>query len=283
MRQHGSPVTPPRDHDSTQDRNRDPAVNSDLRSLLTDVRAGKRSIDDALRALQQPLAAAGQLDFATVDHDRVRRCGFPEVVFCQGKRPDEAAAIAVEILTRCDRVLLTRAEPAHADAVRARLPRAVHHERARCITVTPERDQPALRGLVAIVAAGTADLPVAEEAAVTAHFAGNRVETFRDVGVAGLHRLLARVDAIREANVIVAVAGMEGALPSVLAGLVDKPVIAVPTSIGYGAAFGGLAALLSMLNSCAAGVAVVNIDNGFGAGYLASQINLRTAPPPAQL
>jgi NCAIR mutase (PurE)-related protein len=139
------------------------------------------------------------------------------------------------------------------------------------------------QGLVAVVCAGTSDLPVAEEAAVTARIAGSRVETFRDVGVAGLHRLLGRLDAIRAANTIVAVAGMEGALPSVLAGLVDKPVIAVPTSIGYGASFGGLSALLTMMNSCAAGVAVVNIDNGFGAGYLASQINLRTAPPPPHL
>lgn len=253
----------------------------DLRRLLAEVRDGSRSIDDALRALQRPEAAAGHLEFATVDHDRARRCGFPEVVFCQGKRPADAAAIAAEILTRSDRVLLTRAEPAHAAAVRERLPAAVHHERARCLTVAPpELPQ---HGLIAVVCAGTADLPVAEEAAVTARFAGNRVETFRDIGVAGLHRLFGKLDAIRRAHAIVAVAGMEGALPSVLAGLVDKPVIAVPTSIGYGASFGGLAALLSMMNSCAAGVAVVNIDNGFGAGYLASQINLRTASPPPHL
>lgn len=254
-----------------------------LRALLAEVRAGTRSIDDAVRALQRPQAAAGVLEFATVDHERAQRCGFPEVVFCQGKRPDDAAAIAVEILTRADRVLLTRADPAHAAAVRARLPHAEHHERARCITVqhaAPAAAAAPPRGLVAVVCAGTADLPVAEEAAVTARFAGNRVETFTDIGVAGLHRLLARIDAIRTANAIVAVAGMEGALPSVLAGLVDRPVIAVPTSIGYGASFGGLAALLSMMNSCAAGVAVVNIDNGFGGGYLASQINSRTAPPP---
>jgi NCAIR mutase (PurE)-related protein len=254
---------------------------NDLRALLDAVRRGERSVDDALRALRSPLAAAGVLDCATVDHDRARRCGFPEVVFCQGKRPDDAAAIAAEILTRADRVLLTRAEPAHAAAVRARLPHAAHHERARCITVAPTPlDALPEHGRVAIVCAGTSDLPVAEEAAITARIAGNRVETFPDVGVAGLHRLVARLDAIRAANVIVAVAGMEGALPSVLAGLVDKPVIAVPTSVGYGAHFGGLAALLAMMNSCAAGVAVVNVDNGFGAGYLASRINLRTASPP---
>ncbi len=252
----------------------------DLRALLEAVRAGDRSIDDAVRALRSPLAAAGVLDCATVDHDRARRCGFPEVVFCQGKRADDAAAIAVEILTRADRVLLTRADAAHADAVRARLPHAVHHERARCITVCPPAAAERQHGLVAVVGAGTADLPVAEEAAITARIAGNRVETFTDVGVAGLHRLVSRVDAIGAANAIVAVAGMEGALPSVLAGLVDRPVIAVPTSVGYGASFGGLAALLAMMNSCAAGVAVVNIDNGFGAGYLASRINLRTASPP---
>jgi NCAIR mutase (PurE)-related protein len=252
-----------------------------LRQLLADVQAGTRSIDDAVAALRSPLAATGQLGFATVDHDRARRCGFPEVVFCQGKRPAEAAAIAEEILTRADRVLLTRAFADHADAVRERLPQAVWHERARCLTVTPP-DLPAV-GRIAIVSAGTADLPVAEEAAVTATIAGNHVESFRDVGVAGLHRLLAHLSAIRAASAIVVVAGMEGALPSVLAGLVDRPVIAVPTSIGYGASFGGLAALLAMMNSCAAGVAVVNIDNGFGAGYLASLINRRTATPPVQL
>jgi NCAIR mutase (PurE)-related protein len=242
-----------------------------LRELLAEVQRGARSIDDAVRALRSPLAAPGYLGFATVDHERARRCGFPEVVFCQGKRPADAAAIAAEILTRADRVLLTRADAEHAAAVRERLPQAEYHERARCLTVAPadRREQ----GLVAVVCAGTADLPVAEEAAVTARIAGSRVETFRDVGVAGLHRLVARLDAIRAANAIVAVAGMEGALPSVLAGLVDRPVIAVPTSVGYGASFGGLAALLGMLTSCASNVSVVNIDNGFGAAYVATLIN----------
>jgi NCAIR mutase (PurE)-related protein len=246
-----------------------------LRRLLQQVRSGDCSVDDALVQLRTGGAAAKDLGFATVDHDRARRCGFPEVVYCQGKTPADAASIAAEILTRADRVLLTRAEPAHASAVIERLPRARYHERARCITVTP--DAAPTRGLVAVVSAGTADLPVADEAAVTLEFAGNRVERFTDVGVAGLHRLLARIDRIREANVIVVAAGMDGALPSVVAGLVDKPVIAVPTSVGYGASFGGIAALLGMLNSCAAGLAVVNIDNGFGAGYLASLVNLRTA------
>lgn len=246
-----------------------------LRQLLRAVQRGEQSIDGALANLRAGTPAA-DLGFAVVDHDRARRCGFPEVVFCQGKTPADAAAIAAEILSRADRVLLTRADPAHATAVQARQPSAVWHERARCITVAPA-DQP-LRGRVAVVSAGTADLPVADEAAVTLRFAGNRVEQFTDVGVAGLHRLLARLEAIRAANVVVAVAGMEGALPSVLAGLLDRPVVAVPTSVGYGASFGGLTALLGMLNSCAAGVSVVNIDNGFGAGYLASLINLRTTP-----
>jgi hypothetical protein len=246
-----------------------------LRRLLHQVRAGDCTVDDALVQLRTGGAAAKELGFATVDHDRTRRCGFPEVVFCQGKTPEDTATIAAEILTRADRVLLTRAEPAHAGAVVERLPHARYHARARCITVAPDGTPDG--GLVAVVSAGTADLPVAEEAAVTLEIAGNRVERFTDVGVAGLHRLLAHIDRIRAANAIVVAAGMEGALPSVVAGLVDKPVIAVPTSVGYGASFGGITALLGMLNSCAAGVAVVNIDNGFGAGYLASLVNLRTA------
>ena len=263
-----------------------------LRTLLADVQRGARSIDDALvqwrakagstatgtSATGTPTTPPGELGFATIDHDRNRRCGFPEVVFCQGKTPADAAAIAIEILTRADRLLMTRADATHAAAVQARLPQAVWHERARCLTVAPP-DLPQV-GHVAVVSAGTADLPVAEEAAVTLHIAGNRVESFTDIGVAGLHRLLRRIDAIRRAEVVIAVAGMEGALPSVLAGLIDRPLIAVPTSVGYGANFGGLSALLTMLNSCAAGVAVVNIDNGVGAGYLASQINRRTAQPP---
>lgn len=227
--------------------------------------------------MNDPNNLAGNLGFATVDHDRAERCGFPEVVFCQGKEPADAARIAQEILTRSDRVLLTRASPEHARAVQALLPQARWHERARCLTVGEPTDPDI--GLVAVVCAGTADLPVAEEAAVTLRCAGHRVEQFTDVGVAGLHRLLARLPEIRRANAIVAVAGMEGALPSVLAGLVDKPVFAVPTSVGYGASFGGLTALLAMLNSCASGVGVVNIDNGFGAGYLACLVNRSCTPP----
>lgn len=270
---------------------RNPNEREDLRALLEAVQRGDRSVDEALAHLQLAAAPPGELGFATIDHDRARRCGFPEVVFCQGKTPEDAAAIAREILTRSDRLLMTRADEAHAEAVLAAVPGAVHHRRARCITHLPRdpgEQEADGKGLVAVVSAGTADLPVAEEAVVTLRAAGNRVEQFTDVGVAGLHRLLRHLEAIRRANVIVAVAGMEGALPSVLGGLVDRPVIAVPTSVGYGANFGGLSALLTMLNSCAAGVAVVNIDNGFGAGHLASRINLGApvaaavpAPPKA--
>lgn len=240
-----------------------------LRRLLEEVASGAVDVDRALALL----APTADLGFAQVDLDRPRRTGLPEVVFCPGKEPDEAAAIAAVIVGHGGRALLTRADAAHAEAVRARLPDAVHHARARCITV--DRAPPVPAGLVAVVAAGTADLPVAEEAAVTAAFAGCRVERHFDVGVAGLHRLLARLPAIRRASCAVAVAGMEGALPSVLAGQLAAPVIAVPTSIGYGAHFGGLAPLLAMMASCAAGVAVVNVDNGFGAGYLAALIDRR--------
>ncbi|MBK8978894.1 MAG: nickel pincer cofactor biosynthesis protein LarB [Planctomycetes bacterium] len=216
-------------------------------------------------------------DVATVDHDRARRCGFPEVVLCDGKHPADAAAIAVEILTRAPRVLLTRASAEHAAALRALRPDAVWHERARCLVVDPA---PLPReGLVAVVAAGTADLPVADEALVTAATMGAATLAVRDVGVAGLHRLLARLPELRRARVAVAVAGMEGALPSVLAGLLDVPVIALPTSVGYGVGLGGLAALATMLASCAAGVTAVNIDNGFGAGYVAALINRRDDRP----
>lgn len=258
-----------------------------LRDLLAEVQRGTRSIDDAMAALQvaPALAASADLGFATVDHERASRCGFPEVVFCEGKTPADTAAIATEILTRADRVLLTRAGPDHYEAVQAAIPRTGYHERARCLTITPEGhslSDLAQNGHVAVVCAGTSDLPVAKEAATTLQIAGNRVSEFTDVGVAGIHRLLDKMPQIRSANVVVAVAGMEGALPSVVAGLVDKPVIAVPTSVGYGASFAGLSALLTMLNSCAAGIGVVNIDNGFGAGYLASQINRSATPqrPP---
>lgn len=228
------------------------------------------------RANRTPLADLG---FAQVDHDRARRCGFPEVILGRGKTPTQIAAIFAELATRADRVLATRCNPAAFAAVRARVPAARWHELAGAITwrrAVGRRGRAAAprgEGLVAIVAAGTADLPIAEEARITAELMGARVATHYDVGVAGIHRLFRALPRIRRARVSVVVAGMEGALPSVVAGLLDRPVIAVPTSVGYGASFGGLAALLTMINSCAAGISVVNIDNGFGAGYSAALVN----------
>lgn len=218
------------------------------------------------------------LGFARVDTDRQRRCGFPEVVFGEGKTPEQVLAIARTILEHSRTLLVTRATAAHAALVAHAWPAARWHAAARCITVelTPATPLP---GAIGVVCAGTSDLPVAEEAAVTLEIFGNRVERITDVGVAGLHRLLAERDRLSSCHVLIVVAGMEGALPSVVAGLVDRPVIAVPTSIGYGANFGGLAALLGMLTSCGSGVTVVNIDNGFGAAYAAAQINrLANAP-----
>ncbi len=212
------------------------------------------------------------LGFARVDVDRRRRTGFPEVIFGQGKTPAEVAQIAAVILEREPVLLATRITREQYDAVRNEFPAAVFHERARCLTIERE-PLPKSRHAIGVVAAGTSDLPVAEEAAVTLEIFGNPVERVYDAGVAGLHRLLAETDRLRECAVLIVVAGMEGALPSVVAGLVDKPVIAVPTSVGYGASFGGLAALLGMLNSCGSGVTVVNIDNGFGAAYAAATIN----------
>ncbi|MEM7201277.1 MAG: nickel pincer cofactor biosynthesis protein LarB [Planctomycetota bacterium] len=242
-----------------------------VRQLLEALARGEASVDEVAAAIARPGAGGVVDDFAVVDHDRASRCGFPEVVYCAGKEPPQAVAISEEILSRSPRVLLTRATEAHAAALLARWPAADHHARARCVVIDPEPLP--RRGRVVVVAAGTSDLPVADEARVTAATMGADVELITDVGVAGLHRLLARVDRLRRAHAIVAVAGMEGALPSVVAGLVDRPVFAVPTSVGYGAHLGGLTALLAMLNSCAAGLAVVNVDNGFGAGFLAAQIN----------
>jgi len=209
--------------------------------------------------------------FAKIDHHRALRDALPEVVLGQGKTPAQVAEIAARLVERAGRVLVTRADAACFEAVRAALPDAVYHETARAITLD-RRNEPRQPG-VTVLCAGTADLPVAEEAAVTAELMGSEVQRVHDVGIAGLHRLLDHVASLQDARAIVAVAGMEGALPSVVAGLVSVPVIAVPTSIGYGASFGGIAPLLAMLNACAAGVAVVNIDNGFGAGYLAAVIN----------
>ena len=212
------------------------------------------------------------LGFARVDTDRRRRTGFPEVIYAQGKTPQEVAQIAAVILEREPVLLATRVSREQAEAVQEKFPAALYHERARCLTIERE-PLPKLTRAVGVIAAGTSDLPVAEEAAVTLEIFGNPVERIYDAGVAGLHRLLVETERLRACAALVVVAGMEGALPSVVAGLVDKPVIAVPTSTGYGASFGGLAALLGMLNSCGSGVTVVNIDNGFGAAYAAATIN----------
>jgi pyridinium-3,5-biscarboxylic acid mononucleotide synthase len=239
-------------------------------ALLDRFRAGRVKRDEVLKALQQePLADLG---FAQVDLHRALRKNFPEVIYGEGKTPDQVVAIAQKIVRQEKRVLVTRIGADHARLFRRKFRRAVHHQAARCLTLD-ERPLAKRPGTIAVICAGTSDLPVAEEAAVTADIMGNRVERCYDVGVAGLHRLLGRLDGIRRANVIIAVAGMEGALPSVVGGLVSKPVIAVPTSVGYGTNLGGLAALFAMLNSCSSGVTVVNINNGFGAGYAASQIN----------
>ena len=243
---------------------------SEAAHLLEQFRAGKIPQEKVLRAFQS--APVADLGFAQVDTHRALRKNFPEVIFGAGKTPEQVVKIAAKLLEHGQQVLVTRITPEHARALRKKFKRAVHHESARCVTIE-KKPLPKRAGFIAVVCAGTSDLPVAEEAALTAEIMGNRVERVHDVGVAGLHRMLARLDLLQRANVIVAVAGMEGALPSVLAGLVSKPVIAVPTSIGYGASFGGVAALLAMLNSCGSGVTVVNIDNGFGAGYAASQIN----------
>ena len=242
----------------------------EAKQLLEKFRGGKIAADDVVRAFQA--APVVDLGFAQVDVHRALRKNFPEVIFGSGKTPAQVLAIAAKLVEREQHVLITRVNIEHVKVLKKKFPGAVHHEAARCVTI--ERKARAKRtGTIAVLCAGTSDLPVAEEAAVTAEAMGNCVERLYDVGVAGLHRLLAKLEIVQRANVVVVVAGMEGALPSVVAGLVARPVIAVPTSIGYGASFGGVAALLGMLNSCGSGVTVVNIDNGFGAGYAASQIN----------
>jgi NCAIR mutase (PurE)-related protein len=238
--------------------------------ILEKYRAGGVSRDTVLRAFQA--APVADLGFAQVDMHRALRRGFPEVIFGAGKSAAQVVKIAGKLLAHEQPVLVTRSDSRQARALRKEFKRAVYHELARCVTIE-RRPLPKRPGTIAVVCAGTSDLPVAEEAAVTAEIMGNRVERVNDVGVAGVHRLVSRLENIQRANVVIVVAGMEGALPSVVAGLVSRPVIAVPTSVGYGASFGGLAALLGMLNSCAGGLTVVNIDNGFGAGFAASQIN----------
>jgi pyridinium-3,5-biscarboxylic acid mononucleotide synthase len=209
--------------------------------------------------------------FIELDHDRARRRGYPEAVYCEGKTPGQVSAVAKAIKASGTTTLFTRADSAHTEAVLSVLPDARHDEDARMLAWPPEPPAPR-GGRVLVVAAGTADFGVAREAQLTAVYLGRAADLVTDVGIAGLHRILARLDQLRSARVIVVVAGMDGALPGLVAGLVSAPVIAVPTSVGYGAALGGVAALLTMLNSCAPGVAVVNIDNGYGAGHLAAQI-----------
>jgi len=242
-----------------------------IERVLKQVRDGELTVDQALAVLKRlPFET---LDVATVDHHRSLRQGFPEVVFGQGKTVGEILSIVRSLAEAGENVLVTRCSPEAAAAIRQEFGEAVYHERARALTLVQRPVQARGRGRILVISAGTSDAPVAEEAIVTAKLLGHEVDHLKDVGVAGLHRLLSQMDRLREASVFVVVAGMEGALPSVVGGLVDKPVIAVPTSVGYGASFGGVTALLAMLNSCASGVAVVNIDNGFGAGYLAAMIN----------
>lgn len=268
---------------------------NEARALLDRLLGGQITADEALRAFQA--APVADLGYARVDIHRSLRKNFPEVVYGEGKTPAQVAGIVREIAQREQRFLVTRVTPDHVRAIRRVLPGAVHHELARCVSAPgPARGSAPARafsprpGIIAVLSAGTSDMAVAEEAAVTAEVMGNHVLRLYDVGVAGLHRLLAHLETLQRCHVIIAVAGMEGALPSVVAGLVGCPVIAVPTSVGYGANLGGLTALFGMLTSCSSGLTVVNINNGFGAGYAASQINAliagggpdRSQPPLAR-
>lgn len=247
---------------------------TELEALFEAVRLGAVSPVEAQQRVLQFVRQAPfeDLGFARVDHHRGARKGFPEVVFGQGKTPDQVARIAETIVSRGHSLLVTRTTPEAFVAVKERVPGASFHDTARAISLRQADIVPG-RGTIVVTAAGTSDIPVAEEAAVSAEIMGNTVDRLYDVGVAGLHRLLSETPRLHTARVVIAVAGMEGAMPSVIGGLVSAPVIAVPTSVGYGASFGGLTALLGMLNSCANGVAVVNIDNGFGAAAIASAIN----------
>ncbi|TVQ02116.1 MAG: nickel pincer cofactor biosynthesis protein LarB [Balneolaceae bacterium] len=241
-----------------------------IEDLLIRVRDGKLDIDAAIKHLTD--LPFKDLGFAKIDNHREIRTGYPEVIFGQGKTPFQIREIVEFLLSRGNNILATRVTPEMFDEVRKISSTAVFHEAARCITIRM-REPVYPDTSIAVVTAGTSDLPVAEEAVVTAEILDNKVTKIVDVGVAGIHRLFDKIDEIRKARVVIVIAGMEGALPSVVGGLVDKPVIAVPTSVGYGANFGGITALLGMLTSCASGISVVNIDNGFGAAYLASIIN----------
>lgn len=242
----------------------------DVKMLLQDIKDGRLSIEDGTEMLKD--LPFKELGFAKIDNHREMRVGYPEVIYCAGKTVEQVKKIVEFMLTKNNNILGTRATEEMYEAVKEICPDAEYNILAKTITVKKkEVEHPDT--YIAVVTAGTSDIPVAEEAAVTAEVLGNTVERIFDVGVAGIHRLFNRLDLIRGAKVVIVIAGMEGALASVVGGLIDKPVIAVPTSVGYGANFGGLSALLCMLNSCASGISVVNIDNGFGAGYLASMIN----------
>jgi NCAIR mutase (PurE)-related protein len=243
-----------------------------LASILKSVKSGNLSIEQGLQELS--ILPYEDLDFAKVDHHRNLRVGFPEVVFGQGKTVEQIVAISERLIAHCDKLLVTRASPEAFDALKLKIEDACYNPASGTIVVNRAKRNPERPG-VGVITGGTADIPIAEEAAVTAGLMGNKVDKIFDVGIAGLHRLVEKLPQLRKFRVLVVVAGMEGALPGVVGGLVSAPIIAVPTSVGYGASFSGLAALLTMLNSCAPGVAVVNIDNGFGAGYLAGLINLQ--------
>lgn len=245
----------------------------EIKKLLHQFKQGKKSGEEIVHAISSSMSES--LGFATLDHQRELRQGFPEVIFCEGKTEKHVAAIAKRIASRGSILLATRATKKQFSAVKKVVRNARYNELARTISANENRVKMRGRGTILIVTAGTSDLPVAEEAFETARVMGNDVDRLNDVGVAGIHRILTQSKKLRAASVIIVVAGMDGALPSVVGGLVDVPVIAVPTSVGYGANFGGVAPLLTMLNSCAAGVLVVNIDNGFGAGFAASTINRR--------
>ena len=242
-----------------------------LRDLLVRLSKGEIRVEEALEKLKT--LPFEDLGFACIDHHRSLRRGLSEVIFGEGKEVPEIQGIMEQMLGQDENILVTRLSPEKAEELQKRFPESTYHERAGCLNLIKHPVKISGRGTIVVMSAGTSDIPVAEEAAITARFMGNEVDTIYDVGISGLHRILSHVERITKASVIVVVAGMEGALPSVVGGLVDKPVIGVPTSVGYGASFNGIAALLGMLNSCAAGVTVVNIDNGFGAGYAASVIN----------
>lgn len=245
-------------------------INREILNLLRRYKAGEIQEKTIIAKLKN--LSFESLGFAKIDHHRAIRKGFPEVIFCEGKTSVQVAKISRKIVDNRNNLLATRATPNDYEEVKKVIPGAVYNEIGRVITYEVKKQKRSLKKIIVVVSAGTSDIPIAEEAAVTAYIMGNRVEKVFDVGIAGIHRLLNYMDMLNRASVVIVVAGMEGALASVIGGLIDKPVIAVPTSVGYGASFNGIAALLGMLNSCAAGITVVNIDNGFGAGFAASLI-----------